>query len=94
MKYLCLCLIRVYQWAISPLIRQRCRFYPSCSHYAYEAFTHYGVGRGFLLTLRRLGRCHPWGGSGVDLVPVRMGKKTSHSCDLESNRHHKRKYIT
>lgn len=61
--------IRVYQWTLGPLIGGRCRFYPSCSHYGLEAYRAHGVARGTWLTLRRLARCHPWGGSGFDPVP-------------------------
>lgn len=46
-----------------------CRYVPSCSTYALEALERHGAGRGGLLTIRRLGRCHPWGGMGVDPVP-------------------------
>jgi len=46
-----------------------CRYYPSCSNYAIEALETHGALRGGWLTLRRLSRCHPWGGHGVDLVP-------------------------
>jgi len=46
-----------------------CRYWPSCSVYAVEAIEAHGAGRGGWLALRRLGRCHPWGGSGVDPVP-------------------------
>ncbi|HVS97455.1 MAG TPA: membrane protein insertion efficiency factor YidD [Puia sp.] len=62
-------LIRLYQWIISPAIGPRCRFTPSCSQYAIEAFKKYGVFKGFWLSLRRISRCHPWGGHGVDPVP-------------------------
>lgn len=48
-----------------------CRFVPSCSAYALDAVETHGGGRGLWLALRRIGRCHPWGGSGVDLVPGR-----------------------
>jgi uncharacterized protein len=48
-----------------------CRFYPSCSSYAAEAVELHGAGRGTWLTVRRLVRCHPWGGHGIDLVPER-----------------------
>ncbi|NBV64558.1 MAG: membrane protein insertion efficiency factor YidD, partial [Planctomycetes bacterium] len=47
----------------------RCRFAPSCSHYSIEAFQRHGTLRGLWLTLWRVGRCHPWGGSGDDPVP-------------------------
>ena len=61
--------IRVYQYVISPLIGPRCRFAPSCSEYAAEALTNHGVLRGGWLAVRRIVRCHPWGGSGYDPVP-------------------------
>jgi putative membrane protein insertion efficiency factor len=63
--------IRVYQYCISPLLPPSCRFYPTCSAYAVEAIMVHGVLRGSWLTLRRLARCHPWGGSGYDPVPPR-----------------------
>ncbi len=62
--------IRLYQIAISPLLPCSCRFIPTCSAYAIEAITLHGVVRGSWLTLRRLSRCHPWGGSGYDPVPL------------------------
>ncbi|MBV8144185.1 MAG: membrane protein insertion efficiency factor YidD [Gammaproteobacteria bacterium] len=63
-------LIRMYQWTVSPLLGPTCRFHPSCSHYALEAVLRHGVLRGSLLTLARLGRCHPWHPGGVDPVPA------------------------
>ena len=63
-------LIRGYQLVISPLLGQRCRFYPSCSAYALQAVQAHGALRGSWLALRRLGRCHPWNPGGVDLVPT------------------------
>ncbi|HMH22603.1 MAG TPA: membrane protein insertion efficiency factor YidD [Puia sp.] len=62
-------LIRVYQWVISPLIGPKCRFTPTCSHYAIEALKKYGIFKGAWLSLKRIARCHPWGGHGVDPVP-------------------------
>ena len=61
--------IRAYQLVLSPLLLPSCRFLPSCSDYAIEAVGRHGVLRGAILALRRLGRCHPWGGSGYDPVP-------------------------
>ncbi|HYD00532.1 MAG TPA: membrane protein insertion efficiency factor YidD [Phycisphaerales bacterium] len=61
--------IRGYQVSLGPYLGGRCRFYPSCSCYAAEAFTTHRPGRALWLTIRRLSRCHPLGGSGVDLVP-------------------------
>jgi putative membrane protein insertion efficiency factor len=62
-------LIRVYQWVISPWLGPRCRYEPSCSHYAVEALKKYGLLKGSWLALRRISRCHPWGGHGIDPVP-------------------------
>lgn len=62
-------LVRIYQIAISPLLGSRCRFEPTCSTYALTALRRHGVLRGGGLTLRRLARCHPWGGQGYDPVP-------------------------
>lgn len=62
--------IRVYRWLISPLLPPRCRFLPTCSDYAIEAIATQGPLRGSWLALRRLSRCHPWGGSGYDPVPA------------------------
>ena len=69
MKPLLLVLIRGYQMLVSPLLGPRCRFYPSCSTYAYEAIVGHGVLRGTWLAVRRLLRCHPWNPGGVDHVP-------------------------
>ncbi|MGQ0625305.1 MAG: membrane protein insertion efficiency factor YidD [Sporichthyaceae bacterium] len=69
MKYLPMALIKLYQWTISPLLGPVCRFYPSCSHYGYEAFRVHGTLRGGWLTARRLTRCHPWNAGGLDPVP-------------------------
>ena len=62
-------LIKIYQWIISPVLGPSCRYTPSCSHYALEAFKKYGPFRGFWLTIKRISRCHPWGGHGHDPVP-------------------------
>lgn len=61
--------IRFYQGAISPHFPATCRFTPTCSQYAVEAIRRHGPVRGLWLALRRLSRCHPWGGSGNDPVP-------------------------
>jgi len=62
-------LIKLYQWIISPAIGPKCRFTPSCSHYVVEALKKYGLFRGLWLSVKRLSRCHPWGGQGYDPVP-------------------------
>lgn len=70
-------LIRGYQIFISPVLsfcvgpNSGCRFQPTCSHYFLEAVELHGVWQGSWLGLKRLGRCHPWGGQGFDPVPHR-----------------------
>lgn len=71
-------LIRGYQLFISPLLGPRCRFYPSCSHYAREALQTHGLRRGGWLALRRIGRCHPWHPGGVDPVPPAQAARAHH----------------
>lgn len=61
--------IRVYRWLFSPWLGGACRYWPSCSVYAEQAVHRHGALRGSWLALRRLLRCHPWGGHGVDPVP-------------------------
>ena len=64
-----LLLIRIYQYLLSPLLGAACRYTPSCSEYGAIALKKYGPLKGIWLTTKRLMRCHPWGGHGVDLVP-------------------------
>ncbi|MET8699294.1 membrane protein insertion efficiency factor YidD [Kitasatospora sp. NPDC058032] len=71
MKYLLMGLIRVYQWTISPLLGPVCRYYPSCSHYGFEAVKTHGAVKGGALTAWRILRCNPWTPGGVDHVPPR-----------------------
>jgi hypothetical protein len=61
--------IRFYQLAISPHLPAACRYTPTCSQYAIEAISRHGVIKGGWLALKRICRCHPWGGSGYDPVP-------------------------
>ncbi len=70
-----LLLIRAYQLIISPLTPATCRFEPTCSHYATEALKEHGVLKGTWLAIKRIGRCHPWGGSGYDPVPKKDNSK-------------------
>ena len=75
-------LIRTYQMLISPVLAwlggpsSGCRFEPTCSRYCLEALETHGI-YGLWLTLKRLGRCHPWGGSGLDPVPPRATAGTA-----------------
>lgn len=64
-----LLLIRFYQRCISPYLPDSCRYTPTCSQYAVEALQKYGLFKGGWLALKRILRCHPWGGSGYDPVP-------------------------
>jgi putative membrane protein insertion efficiency factor len=69
MKYLLIALVRFYQYAISPWLGRRCRYFPSCSEYAVEAVQKYGALRGGWLGAKRVCRCHPWHPGGYDPVP-------------------------
>jgi uncharacterized protein len=69
MRFMAQLLIRLYQWTVSPLFGPRCRFYPSCSHYAHEALGRFGLMRGGWLALQRIARCHPFHPGGWDPVP-------------------------
>ena len=64
-----LAVIRGYQYAISPLLGQNCRYLPTCSEYTAEAVTKYGAIRGGWLGVKRVCRCHPWHPGGYDPVP-------------------------
>ncbi len=67
-------LIKGYQLLISPLLPSTCRYDPTCSHYAIEALQKHGFLKGGWLAIKRIGSCHPWGGSGYDPVPEKDKK--------------------
>lgn len=73
--------IRLYQWTLSPLLGPTCRFQPTCSHYMIEAIREWGIFRGVWLGLKRIFRCHPWGGHGFDPVP--KNKRAKHVAKTE-----------
>jgi uncharacterized protein len=75
-KFVTLQLLRVYKWAISPLLPPACRYVPTCSEYAMEAVERYGALRGGWMAFARILRCHPFGRSGYDPV-VRAAEKHS-----------------
>lgn len=61
--------VRAYRALLSPFLQPSCRFYPTCSDYALKALERHGALKGAWLAMRRISRCHPWGGSGLDPVP-------------------------
>lgn len=69
MKQLLVLLVRFYQYAISPWLGRRCRFFPSCSEYTAEAIQKHGAWKGLRLGVKRISRCHPWHPGGYDPVP-------------------------
>ncbi|MBT09622.1 MAG: membrane protein insertion efficiency factor YidD [Gammaproteobacteria bacterium] len=71
MKLSLLFLIKAYQYSLSFFIGRQCRFYPSCSSYAYEAIENHGSFKGLFLSLKRVTRCHPFCDGGYDPVPPR-----------------------
>lgn len=75
MQTVLIALLRFYKVAVSPLLGDRCRFYPSCSDYAREAIQYHGAARGTYLAARRLCRCHPFSAGGIDLVPPPTSEK-------------------
>jgi putative membrane protein insertion efficiency factor len=77
MKYVLMGMLKAYQWGISPLFGPTCRFYPSCSRYAYEAIVVHGSVKGCYLAARRLLRCHPWNPGGLDPVPPRRNSSSA-----------------
>ncbi len=70
-----LIIIKVYQLIISPILRGNCRFLPTCSEYAIESLKSHGLIKGIILTIKRIARCHPWGGHGYDPIPSKDLKK-------------------
>ncbi|MAT89849.1 MAG: membrane protein insertion efficiency factor YidD [Flavobacteriaceae bacterium] len=68
-------LIELYQELLSPILPSTCRYQPTCSHYGIEALREHGLIKGSRLLLKRISRCHPWGGSGYDPVPPASEKE-------------------
>ncbi|WP_340124007.1 membrane protein insertion efficiency factor YidD [Methylobacter svalbardensis] len=75
MRFILIAIIKFYKYFISPLLGDRCRFYPSCSSYSLEALQLHGAIIGSYLTLKRLLRCHPFHEGGIDPVPEKFGNK-------------------
>jgi putative membrane protein insertion efficiency factor len=75
--------IRLYRRLISPIYGDVCRYYPSCSAYGLEAVETHGAVRGSWLTVRRIGRCHPWAAGGVDPVPADFSWRSTSTPMME-----------
>ncbi|WP_082866046.1 membrane protein insertion efficiency factor YidD [Marinomonas gallaica] len=69
MKKIFIKFVRIYQYLVSPLLGNNCRYYPTCSAYMIEAIERFGILKGTWLGIKRLGRCHPFHEGGIDLVP-------------------------
>jgi len=69
LKFILIGLVRGYQQIISPHLPGACRYHPTCSQYMIEAIQKHGIFKGTWLGIKRIGRCHPWGGQGFDPVP-------------------------
>jgi putative membrane protein insertion efficiency factor len=69
LMFLAILPVRLYQYLLSPLLPMACRYTPTCSEYAVMAIRKHGLLKGWWLAIKRIGRCHPWGGSGYDPVP-------------------------
>ena len=78
-------LIRGYQLLLSPVLPGACRFYPTCSGYAAEAVARWGALRGGWLAVKRIGRCHPWGGAGFDPVPTGYSETSGGRADCDDD---------
>ncbi len=82
MKFILIQLLKAYKYFISPLLGNRCRFYPSCSEYMMTAIERFGIIRGIGLGLKRIGRCHPGCDGGIDHVPEsKPNSKQQHKCE-------------
>ena len=72
MVYPIIFIIKIYRLLISPILKNNCRYIPTCSQYAIESLKEYGLIKGVFLTLKRVSNCHPFGGEGYDPVPKKI----------------------
>jgi uncharacterized protein len=84
MNKILIALIKVYQWALSPMLGARCKYYPSCSNYAIGALREHGAIRGMGLASWRLLRCNPFSNGGYDPVPPRR-ERCCHDHQVSSH---------
>lgn len=75
LKYILILPIKLYQWILSPLLGNNCRYTPTCSHYSVEAIQEWGIFKGTWMAVKRIASCNPWGGFGDDPVPENPKKK-------------------
>ena len=68
-------LIKLYQWCISPILKTNCRFLPTCSEYTIQSIEEYGLLKGGYLSIKRISRCHPFGGGGYDPIQKKIKKE-------------------
>ena len=68
-------IIKAYQFFLSPILKANCRYLPTCSEYSIIALKEYGLGKGFYYSLKRILKCHPFGGNGHDPVPKKINKE-------------------
>ena len=68
-------IIKFYQFFISPILGQNCRYLPTCSEYSIQSIKKFGIFKGIFLSLRRISKCHPWGNHGFDPVPNKAEEK-------------------
>ena len=86
LTWLLIGVITLYRHTISPTLPPTCRYHPSCSAYALEAVTGHGAVRGTWLSMRRIGRCHPWAAGGYDPVPSPASSAVESSSQSPSTR--------
>ena len=79
--------VKLYQWLISPILPNSCRYDPTCSQYMIEALKIHGPVKGLWLGTRRISRCHPWGGFGYDPVPPKKACNHDHKPDNQSKQY-------
>lgn len=92
LKWVCIKLIKVYQFCLKPLFPSSCRHTPSCSHYALEAIESHGPVQGMILAIKRIVKCHPWGSWGHDPVPLGNKKNEEQKTNKEQNTENRPKW--